>query len=46
MSKLETVFSEAIRHSIHDDFQNFIQKSLREPLRKVVKKKQAAVVKT
>ena len=46
MSKLEIVFCEAIRHSIHNDLQNFIQITLREPLRKVIKKKQATLVKT
>ena len=46
MSKLEIVFCEAIRHSIHNDLQKFIQITLREPLRKVIKKKQATLVKT
>jgi len=39
MSRMETIFMDAIRRSIYADLQDFIQLSLREPLRKVVKKK-------
>ncbi|KAK2551270.1 Cytoplasmic FMR1-interacting protein 2 [Acropora cervicornis] len=46
MSRLEPSFSEAIRRSIHDEVQNFIQINLREPLRKAVKSKKAALLKT
>ena len=46
MLKLEIEFCVAIRHSIHNDLQKFIQITLREPLRKVIKKKQATLVKT
>ncbi|CAH3019681.1 unnamed protein product [Porites evermanni] len=46
MSRLEPVFSEAIRHSIHTEVQEFIQVSLREPLRKAVKSKKATLLKT
>ncbi|XP_048589343.1 cytoplasmic FMR1-interacting protein 2-like [Nematostella vectensis] len=45
MSRLEPVFAEAIRHSVHTDLQNFIQVTLREPMRRAVKKK-ATVTKT
>lgn len=46
MSRLEPSFSEAIRRSIHDEVQNFIQINLREPLRKAVKSKKATLLKT
>lgn len=46
MSRLEPSFSEAIRRSIHDEVQNFIQIILREPLRKAVKSKKATLLKT
>lgn len=46
MSRLEPVFSEAIRHSIHADFQQFIQVSLREPVRKAVKKKAGTLMRS
>lgn len=46
MSRLEPVFSEAIRHSIHTQVQEFIQVNLREPLRKAVKSKKATLLKT
>ena len=46
MSRLEPVFLEAIRHSIHTEVQEFIQISLREPLRKAVKSKKATLLKT
>ena len=46
MSRLEPVFSEAIRHSVHNEMQDFIQIGLREPLRKAVKSKKAALLKT
>lgn len=39
MSRMETVFSEAIRRSIYAKLQNFVQVMLREPLRKAVKNK-------
>lgn len=39
MSRMETVFSEAIRRSIYSKLQNFVQSILREPLRKAVKNK-------
>lgn len=41
MIRLEPQFSEAIRHSIHSEVQDFVQVSLREPLRKAVKSKKA-----
>lgn len=46
MSRLEPIFSEAIRHSIHKDFQEFIQIGLREPVRKAVKKKANSLMKS
>jgi cytoplasmic FMR1 interacting protein len=39
MSRMETVFSEAIRRSIYAKLQSFVQVILREPLRKAVKNK-------
>jgi cytoplasmic FMR1 interacting protein len=46
MLRLEPVFSEAIRHSIHGDLQSFIQVSLREPVRKSAKSKKATLLKS
>ena len=46
MIRLEPQFSEAIRHSIHSEVQDFVQVSLREPLRKAVKSKKATLLKT
>lgn len=39
MGRMETVFMDAIRRSIYANLQDFIQISLRDPLRKVVKNK-------
>lgn len=39
MGRMETIFMDAIRRSIYADLQDFIQKALREPLRKAVKNK-------
>ena len=41
MGRMETVFMDAIRRSIYANLQDFIQISLRDPLRKVVKNKKA-----
>ena len=46
MIRLEPQFSESIRHSIHSEVQDFVQVSLREPLRKAVKSKKATLLKT
>ena len=46
MSRLEPVFSEAIRHTIHQETENFIQRDLREALRKAVKSKKGTLLKT
>lgn len=39
MSRMETVFTDAIRRNIYAELQDFVQKILREPLRKAVKNK-------
>lgn len=39
MNRMETVFSDAIKRSIYAKLQDFIQKDLREPLRKSILKK-------
>lgn len=39
MSKMETVFTDAIRRNIYAELQDFIQIILREPLRKAIKNK-------
>lgn len=39
MSRMETVFTDAIRRNIYSELQDFIQLILREPLRKAIKNK-------
>lgn len=39
MSRIETVLCDSIRHSIYAELQDFVQVTLREPLRKAVKNK-------
>jgi cytoplasmic FMR1 interacting protein len=39
MARMETVFTEAVRRSVYAKLQNFVQVTLREPLRKAVKNK-------
>lgn len=39
MNRMETVFTDAIRRSIYAELQDFVQKTLREPLRKSIKNK-------
>lgn len=39
MSRMETVFTDAIRRNIYAELQDFIQIILREPLRKAIKNK-------
>ncbi|KAI1287333.1 Cytoplasmic FMR1-interacting protein [Halotydeus destructor] len=43
MNRMETVFTDAIRRSIYAELQDFIQKTLREPLRKAIKNKKDLV---
>ena len=43
MLRMEMVFSEAIRRSIHSEMQEFIQVTLRDPLRRAVKHKKQMV---
>ena len=43
MTKMENVFADAIRRSIYAELQDFIQKTLREPLRKAIKNKKDLV---
>nr|CAI5867665.1 unnamed protein product [Callosobruchus analis] len=39
MARMETVFTDAIRRNIYAELQDFVQISLREPLRKAIKNK-------
>ena len=39
MARMETVFADAIRRNIYAELRDFIQLSLREPLRKAIKNK-------
>ena len=39
MNRMEAVFVDAIRHAIYADLQDFVQITLKEPLRKAVKNK-------
>lgn len=43
MQRMEVVFSEAIRRSLHGEMQEFIQVALRDPLRRAVKHKKQMV---
>ena len=43
MQRMEVVFSEAIRRSLHGEMQEFIQVVLRDPLRRAVKHKKQMV---
>lgn len=43
MNRMETVFTDAIRRSIYAELQDFVQKTLREPLRKAIKNKKDLV---
>ncbi len=43
MNRMETVFTDAIRRAIYADLQDFVQITLREPLRKAVKNKKDVV---
>lgn len=37
MARMETVFTDAIRRNVYQELQDFVQKDLREPLRKAIK---------
>ena len=39
MARMETVFADAIRRHVYSELQDFVQLTLREPLRKAVKNK-------
>lgn len=39
MARMETVFTDAIRRNIYQELQDFVQLTLREPLRKSIKNK-------
>ncbi|XP_055332237.1 cytoplasmic FMR1-interacting protein-like [Paramacrobiotus metropolitanus] len=43
MGKMEVIFSEAIRRNVYAELQDFVQVTLREPLRKTVKHKKDVV---
>ena len=43
MGKMDVIFSEAIRRHIYAVLQDFVQLTLREPLRKMVKHKKDLV---
>ena len=46
MGKLEAVFNEAIHHHVHKELQEFIQITMREPLRKAAKNSKRTLMKT
>lgn len=46
LSRLESVFASAIRHFIHAELQEFIQITMREPLRKAAKNSKKTLMKT
>jgi len=39
MARMETVFADAIRRHIYAELQDFVQLTLRDPLRKAIKNK-------
>ena len=39
MARMETVFTDAVRRNIYHELQDFVQRTLREPLRKAIKNK-------
>ena len=39
MARMETVFTDAIRRNVYQELQDFVQRDLREPLRKSIKNK-------
>lgn len=39
MARMETVFADAIRRHVYAELQDFVQLTLREPLRKAIKNK-------
>lgn len=43
MAKMETAFSDGIRRHIYSELQDFVQLTMREPLRKVIKNKKDLV---
>lgn len=46
MGKLECVFTEAVHYHVHTELQEFIQITMREPLRKAVKNSKRTLMKT
>ena len=43
MARMETVFTDAIRRNVYQELQDFVQLTLREPLRKSIKNKKDLV---
>lgn len=43
MARMETVFADAIRRHVYAELQDFVQLTLREPLRKAIKNKKDLV---
>ena len=43
MARMDTVFTDAVRHNIYHELQDFVQWTLREPLRKSIKNKKDLV---
>lgn len=43
MNRMETVFTDAIRRAVYAELQDFVQITLREPLKKAVKNKKDVV---
>lgn len=46
LSKLESVLSNAVRYFIHAELQEFVQITMREPLRKAAKNSKKTLMKT
>lgn len=44
MGRMESVFNQAIRHTIYSALQDFAQVTLREPLRQAVRKKKNVLI--
>ncbi|CAN0347133.1 unnamed protein product [Lampetra fluviatilis] len=44
MGRMESVFNQAIRHTVYAKIQNFAKLTLREPLRQAIKKKKNVVI--
>ena len=43
LSRMESIFMDAIRRSVYADLQDFVQVTLRDPLRKSIKNKREVI---